>query len=301
MINPHALNWDDIRFFLSVLREGSTLRAAERLGVNQTTCARRISALEDGLGVVLFERTASGYAPTAAAMAIQVAAVAMEEAAIRLANSADAENRRAKKALRLTVSTYFAEAVAATIARLREIAPHISVDVDFSDEVRDLLAGEADLAVRGGFPPVQDGLVLRQLWTEKAGVYCTEDYVSRRGTPTPDTIGSHPLVMLAGLAHDLVKAAGLGPSVAQVVNSIEGHLAAVRSGGFVGVLPDFLAGSAPELVKCFDVPTITLGSWIVFPERCRNDPDHRALREMLAVEMIARAKSGARGRTHRSL
>jgi DNA-binding transcriptional LysR family regulator len=294
MTKPIAWDWNDVRCFLAVLREGSTLRAAEKLGVNQTTCARRIAALEEAIGVMLFERTAGGYVPTPSAHALRDAAEAMEAVAGRFATLADAETRRAKKVLRLTVSTFFAEAVAATIARLREAAPHVVVDVDFSDEVRDLSAGEADLAVRGGFPPAEEGLVVRQLWADKAGVYCTADYATRRGNPTPDTIRNHPLVILAGQAHDMAKAAGLGPSVAQVVNSIEGHLAAVRSGAFIGVLPDFLAASAPDLVKCFDVPEPQLGSWIVFPERCRHDPDHRLLRESLAMELIARAKAGAR-------
>jgi DNA-binding transcriptional LysR family regulator len=299
MTKPIAWDWNDVRCFLAVLREGSTLRAAETLGVNQTTCARRIAALEEAIGVTLFERTAAGYVPTRSAQTLRDAAEAMEAVAGRFATLADAETRRAKKALRLTVSTFFADAVAATVARLREEAPHIVVDVDFSDDVRDLAAGEADLAVRGGFPPAQDGLVIRQLWTDRAGVYCSADYAQRRGCPTPDTLSSHPLVMLAGLAHDMAKAAGLGPSVAQVVNSIEGHLAAVRSGAFVGVLPDFLAASAPGLVKCFDVPEPKLGSWIVFPERCRNDADHRLLREMLAAEVIARTKNTAQGQNTR--
>lgn len=291
MTKPNDWDWNDVRCFLAVLREGSTFRAAEKLGVNQTTCARRITALEESIGVTLFERTTAGYVPTSSANSLRAAAEAMEAVAGRFASLADAEMRRSKKSLRLTVSTFFTDAVAATVARLREDAPHIIVDVDYSDEVRDLAAGEADLAVRGGFPPAQEALVVRQLWSDKAGVYCSIGYADSRGCPTPTTIGEHPLVILSGLAHDLARAAGFGPSIAQVVNSIEGHLAAVRSGAFVGVLPDFLAASTPDLVKCFDVPEPTLGSWIVFPERWRNDADHRLLRELLAEELLKRART----------
>ena len=52
--------WSDLRYFLSVARSGTTLGAARLLGVKQTTCARRIEALERVLGLALFECTSTG-------------------------------------------------------------------------------------------------------------------------------------------------------------------------------------------------------------------------------------------------
>ena len=54
-------NWNDLRYFLAVAREGSTGAAAKALGVNQSTVQRRLLALEKGLGCVLAERHATGY------------------------------------------------------------------------------------------------------------------------------------------------------------------------------------------------------------------------------------------------
>ena len=53
--------WSDLRHFLAVARSGSTLSASKILGVNQTTVARRVAALEEALGEKLFEKTAGGY------------------------------------------------------------------------------------------------------------------------------------------------------------------------------------------------------------------------------------------------
>ena len=53
-------NWDDVRFFLAVAREGSISAASRELGVNHTTVSRRIQSLEDRHGVHLFERTSEG-------------------------------------------------------------------------------------------------------------------------------------------------------------------------------------------------------------------------------------------------
>ena len=54
------LDWDDLRYFLAVTRAGSASAAARALRVAQTTVSRRVSALEDELGVQLFVPTLSG-------------------------------------------------------------------------------------------------------------------------------------------------------------------------------------------------------------------------------------------------
>ena len=58
------LDWNDLRHFLAVARTGSTLAAGRSLRVSQTTAARRVAALEEELGLTLFERRSAGYALT---------------------------------------------------------------------------------------------------------------------------------------------------------------------------------------------------------------------------------------------
>ena len=59
-------DWNDLRAFLAVAETGSTLAAGKRLRVSQTTAARRVAALEEALGVTLFDRRQSGYVLTPA-------------------------------------------------------------------------------------------------------------------------------------------------------------------------------------------------------------------------------------------
>ncbi|UTW60080.1 LysR family transcriptional regulator [Kordiimonas sp. SCSIO 12603] len=54
-------DWNDIRYFLELARRGKLSSAALRLGVDHTTVARRIKALEEELGVSLFERENRAY------------------------------------------------------------------------------------------------------------------------------------------------------------------------------------------------------------------------------------------------
>jgi DNA-binding transcriptional LysR family regulator len=54
-------DWNDLRFFLAVARNGSTLAAARSLRLSQSTVHRRIMALEEQLGEQLVTRHPMGY------------------------------------------------------------------------------------------------------------------------------------------------------------------------------------------------------------------------------------------------
>lgn len=59
-VQPDAIDWDDFRIFLGIVKAGSLNRAAELLGIVQPTVSRRLVRLEKSLGVRLFERSTSG-------------------------------------------------------------------------------------------------------------------------------------------------------------------------------------------------------------------------------------------------
>ena len=86
-------DWNDLRYFLAVAETGSTLAAGRALRVSQTTVARRVAALEEAIGLVLFERRQAGYAATPAGEAlleparqVEAAASAFTEAAAAMLN-----------------------------------------------------------------------------------------------------------------------------------------------------------------------------------------------------------------------
>jgi len=59
-----SANWDDLKILLAISRAGSLTLAAEFLGIDQSTCGRRLNALEAGLGAILFLRSKSGLRAT---------------------------------------------------------------------------------------------------------------------------------------------------------------------------------------------------------------------------------------------
>ena len=58
------MNWDDLRYFLSLARAKTLTAAGQDIGVKHTTVARRIKLLEQALSSRLFDRLPDGYAMT---------------------------------------------------------------------------------------------------------------------------------------------------------------------------------------------------------------------------------------------
>src|SRR5688500_13261356 len=178
------LDWNDLRHFLAVARTGSTLAAGRSLRVSQTTAARRVAALEAELGLVLFERRPAGYRLTPAGEALVERAEAVEATASAFADAASTQSREASGTVKLTVDEIYAVTVLAPLLReLHDAHPQIRIDLDTTEEKRDLAAGEADVALRMVDRPTGGGLVGRRLTTDNWTIYCSRDYAEAHGRP----------------------------------------------------------------------------------------------------------------------
>ena len=171
------LCWDDLRFFLAVARTGSTLAAGKALKVSQTTAARRVAALEEAIGLGLFERRQAGYALTPAGEALVARAEAVERAAESFAEAAASQARDVQGVVRLTtVEIYAATLLTPLLKDMRAALPGVRIELDTTEAKRDLAASEADIALRGGHPPEEGGLVGRRIGRDPWTVYCSRAY-----------------------------------------------------------------------------------------------------------------------------
>src|ERR1700704_3255885 len=98
------LDWSDLRFLLEVARTGTLAAAGRKLGVDNTTVGRRLSALERDLGARLFARTPDGLVPTPAGEAIRVAAEEMEQAVLRGEQRAQGADRKLSGLVRVATT-----------------------------------------------------------------------------------------------------------------------------------------------------------------------------------------------------
>src|SRR6185503_2645714 len=179
------LDWNDLRFFLAVARAGSTLAAARSLRTSQTTVARRIAALERAIGVPVFEKRQAGYALTPAGEELVAQAERVELAANGFAEAAAAHGRDLNGTVRITTEEVYAiTLLTRLLPELHDLHPEILIDLDTSQTVRDLGAGEADVALRSTKGTQPAGLVGRRLCKDDWALYCSRDYAKRHGVPS---------------------------------------------------------------------------------------------------------------------
>ena len=111
------LDWNDLRYFLAVARQGSTLAAARSLRVSQTTVARRIAALEGALGFPLFDKRQAGYALTPAGEQLLDRAGSVEAAASAFSDAAGAHVRDLSGTVRITSEEVYATCLISPLLR----------------------------------------------------------------------------------------------------------------------------------------------------------------------------------------
>ena len=178
-----SFDWNQARAFLATAEEGSLSAAARALGQTQPTLSRQVSALEQDLGVTLFERVGRSLALTQSGLELLDHFRAMGNAANRISIAASGQSQAIEGHVRITatniVATYHLPPV---LKRLREMAPGIEIDVVASNDVRDLTRREADIAIRHGRPE-QPGLIARLVAESTAHLYASKAYLDRHGRP----------------------------------------------------------------------------------------------------------------------
>jgi DNA-binding transcriptional LysR family regulator len=283
------MDWNDLRYFLAVADEGSTLAAGRALRVSQTTVARRIAALEVALGLTLFEKRQAGYVLTPAGEALIERAKQVEAATDGFAEASAALARDTSGMVRITTQEIFANTLLGPILReLHELHPEIVIEIDTQQDLLDLGAGEADVALRstGGEAPA--GTVGRSLCIDDWTLYCSRDYAERHGVPRKrrDLLG-HAIIGGGGGKlwrhyEAWLKSLGLEGQVAMHHATSTGLLTAVRSGFGIAVLPCIVADADPDLIRCLPPREDHHRSmWLLTHERVRHTPRVRKVVDFL--------------------
>jgi DNA-binding transcriptional LysR family regulator len=282
-----VLDWNDLKYFLAVARQGSTLAAAKSLRTSQTTVARRVAAMERALGIHLFEKRQAGYALTPDGQNLVGRAEAVEVALQGFSDAASAQSRSVSGTVKITTEEIYAITILAPLLReLHEAYPDIVIELDTSQAVRDLGAGEADISLRSTKQETQlpAGLVGRQLGVDDWALYCSRDYGTRNGVPRNRAqLKKHSFIGGGGgnlwiHYQNWLQSLGLEEQVAMHHATSGGLLSGVRSGFGIAVLPCVVADADPDLVQCL-APRGDHGRklWLFTHERVRHTPRVRPL------------------------
>ncbi|MBP0619773.1 LysR family transcriptional regulator [Cupriavidus consociatus] len=189
----------DIGLFLRVLDLGSISAAARSLDLSVAVASQRLQRLERDLGVRLLHRTTRRLHATPEGAVLAGQGRALVDDLEALGASLRQAGTGISGTLRVTTSSSFGRLyVSPLLPRFLEQHPGLSVSVNLTDNVLDLVSAGFDLAIRIG--ALDDStLVARRLAINRRVLCAAPDYLRRRGTPrTPHDLARHDCLVLVG-------------------------------------------------------------------------------------------------------
>lgn len=185
-------NLREMALFVEVARVMSFKRAAESLGVPNSTLSRRIADLERAVGVRLFNRTTRSIELTEAGAIYYERCRDIVEAA-RVAHEKLGEVAHKPRG-RLRISTtvelarlYFGP----MIADYTRLYPEVTLEIDLNPNLVDIIAQNYDLALRVG-PQPDSSLISRHLGILRTTLFASPAHLARMGVPTrPEDLSAH--------------------------------------------------------------------------------------------------------------
>ncbi|OBZ96744.1 hypothetical protein ADU59_03115 [Pararhizobium polonicum] len=248
------MDWDNIRVFLHVARVGRITDAAHALGLDHSTISRRLSRLEEKLGVQLFERAGRRLRITAAGENLRQSAAKLESIVLQEIDGLGAEITGMTGRVRIGAPEGFGVGyLGGRIAAIMQDYPDLEIELVALPQNYSLSSREADIAITLDRPE-EGSLATRKLTDYRLGFYASRDYLSRHVMPqTPDDLSGHALCgYIPELLHtkELAYLDFLGPKPTTRFRStsIVAQCAMIESGMAMGVLPAYLAAGKALLV-----------------------------------------------------
>jgi len=286
-------DWNQLRAFLETAETGSLSAAARKLGLTQPTLSRQVVAIEQRMGVTLFERVGKTMAITPTGLDLLEHARAMGAAAEALGLAATGRSQ----AIEGVVSVSASDAVAAhllppLVRQLREREPGIGIEVISSNALSDLLRREADIAIRH-VKPEQPDLIARLIREATASFYASNDWVKAYGHPRSAEEAAHlPFVGSdrSGKFLTYLQQHGLPLSESNFscyADHSVAHWALVRQGMGIGAMMDEIASDTPGVVRVLDdVPPVRFPIWLVTHRELRTSRRIRVVFDALAQGLV---------------
>jgi len=285
-------DWNRARAFLVTAEEGSLSAAARALGLAQPTLGRQVDALEEELGVVLFERVGRGFTLTPSGLELLEHVRAMGEAANRVSLAAAGQSQSIEGNVSIAASeTYSAMLLPKIVARLRREHPGITIEIVASTKPSDLRRREADIAIRN-FAPTEPDLIARKIRDVPARLYATPGYLKSIGDPLlPYDLRNADFISIDGSGMFLKGLNAWGISVTERNFPIlcENYFVMwemVKEGLGIGVLDGNLGDAEPLVRRVLpDFQPLMFPIWLVAHREVNTSRRIRLVFDLLATEL----------------
>jgi DNA-binding transcriptional LysR family regulator len=262
----HELDWDDLRFFLSVAARGSISGAAQELRTSHSTVLRRLASLEKKLGARLFKRLPSGYVITSAGERLRERLAGVAEQIAGAQRQLGGLDTRPSGVVRITsTDTLTQGTLMPLIAEFQRMQPEITLQLAVNNTFMSLTKREADVAIRPTSRP-SENLVGRKVGYLQTALYASRSYWKAHARrPWAEHRWIVPDETLAHLAQARWAAKHVPMDrIALSVDTLVGMASAVRAGVGIGLLLTLLADDDDQLVRIHEAePQLDTDVWIL--------------------------------------
>lgn len=291
-MNWQAINfdWNQVRAFLATVEEGSLSAAARVLGQTQPTVGRQVSALEEQLGVTLFERSGRALELTPSGAELVEHVRAMGEAATRMSLAATGQATSVEGLVRVTASEmYSSHLLIDIVKRLKKQHPGIVLEIVATNSLSDLRHREADIAIRN-VEPTDPDMIARRMPDDYGLVYATHDFIARQGPfAKPDDARDISIIGFeenAEYMSFLQGVAELPVTEANVVVRTKNHLvhwALARAGVGIGTTSIQVGDADPDMQRVFPwLAPVPFPVWLVAPRELKTSRRVRIVFDCIA-------------------
>ncbi len=273
-VGATTLDWESVRIFLEVVRNGSFRSASEHLGQSVNVLRRRIDELEHQMGTTLVTRHVDGVRATKEGEQIFTAAEQMEAASFNLVRARDRAVPSFAGEVRIAVTeglgTFW---LAPRLVEFQRSYPRLLVDLSCAMRSADVLRLEAELAVQLMKPTAPDLKIVR-LGRLHAMLFASQSYLETYGQPkTRDELLKHRFVFqMADQTASQQNYDRVFPGVPQAgfvsirTNVSSAHYWSIAKGGGIGWLPTY-AGAIGARVVPVDIDPdfqLSLDIWLAY-------------------------------------
>ncbi|GAA5214136.1 LysR family transcriptional regulator [Corallincola platygyrae] len=285
-------DWNRARAFLVTAEEGSLSAAAKVLNMTQPTLSRQVAALEQELGISLFERVGRGLELTPSGEQLLEHVQAMGEAASALSLGARGRTQTLEGDICISATETMAAFVLPTVIQtLREKAPAVNIKIVASNMASDLRRREADIAIRG-FRPTEPNLIAKKLGQIQVNFYATAEYLEKLGNPQKpelfhdaDFIGFDQNAPYVERLNEL----GFRLTDANFPVTTENHLVhwqLAKQGIGIGAMEQTIGDAEPRVVRVLpDLVPFVGEIWLVVHDELRSNRRVSMVYELLANEL----------------
>ncbi|MSP42368.1 MAG: LysR family transcriptional regulator [Alphaproteobacteria bacterium] len=281
------MNWDDLRYALSVSELGSLSAAAESLGVNASTVLRRIAALEKSLDIRLFERDRTGYRLTQEGQALIQSLRPVQERIAAIGKRYSPAEQGAEMVMSMAAPAALAGAVIAPrINQFRLENPGMVLNLEATSGLAPVKLGMLDLALFYGSPSSGEMLV-RRLADVGYGLYATPELLSRNKRSSEKILSGLPMIGMGNASSALApgewsKNTEADCKVVMRTEDAYTRYVSVISNVGIAVLPCFLADGVPGITRIQGPDTVGRAElWLATHREARHVARLRAIVDFL--------------------